>query len=222
MAQRALQRLGELQHQLQSGSINRRDFLRYAGMLGMSLAAAEALAACTPAAAPTTAPPAAGQPVPTCPPPTAGEAPPAETVEVFGYPGFVWNPPYAGLEFDYDKCNGCRICEAACSVKNFGELRPDLSRIRIYDFNAGLVVVGSICWGCQWSGGSAAGGLDPFCMEACPTEPNAITWHPELSVPVVNEDVCIQCGLCYEACPCLLYTSPSPRDRQRSRMPSSA
>ena len=26
----------------------------------------------------------------------------------------------------------------------------------------------------------------------------------------------------YEKCPCLLYTSPSPRDRTRSRMPSSA
>ena len=25
-----------------------------------------------------------------------------------------------------------------------------------------------------------------------------------------------------EDCPCLLYTSPSPRDRQKSRMPSSA
>ena len=26
----------------------------------------------------------------------------------------------------------------------------------------------------------------------------------------------------YYNCPCLLYTSPSPRDRQKSRMPSSA
>ena len=26
----------------------------------------------------------------------------------------------------------------------------------------------------------------------------------------------------YKICPCLLYTSPSPRDRTRSRMPSSA
>ena len=26
----------------------------------------------------------------------------------------------------------------------------------------------------------------------------------------------------YGACSCLLYTSPSPRDRQKSRMPSSA
>ena len=30
------------------------------------------------------------------------------------------------------------------------------------------------------------------------------------------------CGKKEEAKPCLLYTSPSPRDRTRSRMPSSA
>ena len=31
------------------------------------------------------------------------------------------------------------------------------------------------------------------------------------------------CGpVCVAACICLLYTSPSPRDRQKSRMPSSA
>ena len=29
-------------------------------------------------------------------------------------------------------------------------------------------------------------------------------------------------GLMYETYGCLLYTSPSPRDRQKSRMPSSA
>ena len=29
-------------------------------------------------------------------------------------------------------------------------------------------------------------------------------------------------GLCFDAQGCLLYTSPSPRDRTRSRMPSSA
>ena len=29
-------------------------------------------------------------------------------------------------------------------------------------------------------------------------------------------------GQCIELYPCLLYTSPSPRDRQKSRMPSSA
>ena len=33
--------------------------------------------------------------------------------------------------------------------------------------------------------------------------------HKEVQIPIVNKD-------------CLLYTSPSPRDRTRSRMPSSA
>ena len=32
----------------------------------------------------------------------------------------------------------------------------------------------------------------------------------------------IVAGMCFESFPCLLYTSPSPRDRQKSRMPSSA
>ena len=31
-----------------------------------------------------------------------------------------------------------------------------------------------------------------------------------------------QCGACTVHMDCLLYTSPSPRDRQKSRMPSSA
>ena len=37
-------------------------------------------------------------------------------------------------------------------------------------------------------------------------------------------DKCIACEVCVRVCPinCLLYTSPSPRDRTRSRMPSSA
>ena len=37
-----------------------------------------------------------------------------------------------------------------------------------------------------------------------------------------GEERCIACKLCEAVCPCLLYTSPSPRDRSSSRMPSSA
>ena len=33
---------------------------------------------------------------------------------------------------------------------------------------------------------------------------------------------CIDCTMCVQVCPCLLYTSPSPRDLSTSRMPSSA
>ena len=43
---------------------------------------------------------------------------------------------------------------------------------------------------------------------------------PRCGAPNQYGDVCEVCGAWYEAC--LLYTSPSPRDRTRSRMPSSA
>jgi Fe-S-cluster-containing hydrogenase component 2 len=116
------------------------------------------------------------------------------------YPGYVWAPPYAGIHVNYDKCNGCRICEGACAVKNFGEFNLELSRIKIHEYYGGIVLVPSICWGCRWQGGAENGGLDAPCVEVCPTDPVAITWHETLNIPVVNEDVCIQCGLCYEAC----------------------
>ena len=42
-------------------------------------------------------------------------------------------------------------------------------------------------------------------------------------VPTVNNMVTLTTGYTsVEDIPCLLYTSPSPRDRQKSRMPSSA
>ena len=44
---------------------------------------------------------------------------------------------------------------------------------------------------------------------------NALNWVDEVGFDFIDSD-----GLKYEFC--LLYTSPSPRDRTRSRMPSSA
>ena len=38
----------------------------------------------------------------------------------------------------------------------------------------------------------------------------------------VREAITEECDAHYHRCACLLYTSPSPRDRQKSRMPSSA
>ena len=55
-----------------------------------------------------------------------------------------------------------------------------------------------------------------------------ITFHPEASDHIdrslqIIKDGGAKAGLVFNpATPCLLYTSPSPRDRTRSRMPSSA
>ena len=44
--------------------------------------------------------------------------------------------------------------------------------------------------------------------------------YPTFSISAVEKDVSVT--ILTKDMPCLLYTSPSPRDRTRSRMPSSA
>ncbi len=63
----------DLQDQYQKGKMSRREFIRYATLLGTSLATAQALAACGPSQAPATEAPAA---------PTATEAPPPTATPV--------------------------------------------------------------------------------------------------------------------------------------------
>ena len=87
------------------------------------------------------------------------------------------------------------------------------------------------------------GTCDTACVEVCPVDCIHGPDDPEGSGEEAKEDgydatnkqlyinpeECIDCGACEPECPvdaiyddCLLYTSPSPRDRTRSRMPSSA
>ncbi|MDY6892786.1 MAG: 4Fe-4S dicluster domain-containing protein [Chloroflexota bacterium] len=107
--------------------------------------------------------------------------------------------PSVSLIADYRKCCGCRICEVVCSIKHFGEFNPELSRIRVYDFYHGLIQVPAYCWGCR--AGTMEGDVyeEAFCIEACPEE-GALTWHPSLNIPVLNEELCTQCGMCVDAC----------------------
>ncbi|MEE9618265.1 MAG: ABC transporter substrate-binding protein [Anaerolineae bacterium] len=64
------ERIPELQEQLSQGKMSRREFLRYATLLGVSLGAAQVLASCAPATPePTEEPAAAPTAVPTTPPP---------------------------------------------------------------------------------------------------------------------------------------------------------
>ena len=66
------------------------------------------------------------------------------------------------------------------------------------------------------------------CEPACPNE--AISEGDDIYV--IDPDLCTECVghfdepqcvvICPVDCICLLYTSPSPRDKRQSRMPSSA
>ncbi|MCK4303531.1 MAG: 4Fe-4S dicluster domain-containing protein, partial [Candidatus Eisenbacteria sp.] len=42
---------------------------------------------------------------------------------------------------------------------------------------------------------------DAACIEACPVDPKAMTRHPEFGTVFVNQELCIGCGACEEACP---------------------
>ena len=59
--------------------------------------------------------------------------------------------------------------------------------------------------------------MDTACVDVCPVD--CIHTSEDETQLYIDPDVCIDCAACE---PCLLYTSPSPRDRTRSRMPSSA
>ena len=50
----------------------------------------------------------------------------------------------------------------------------------------------------------------------------AIISHPDAGKTTLTEKLLLYGGAIQQAGACLLYTSPSPRDRTRSRMPSSA
>jgi len=79
-------RIHELQEKLRRGEISRRDFLRYATLLGLSLGTAEALAACAPKPTPR----------PTLPAPTPAPIPTAPLARQKG----VWQCLVCGERFD--------------------------------------------------------------------------------------------------------------------------
>ena len=61
------------------------------------------------------------------------------------------------------------------------------------------------------------------CVDICPSD----IMHIDKNIrraKNIEPNFCWECYSCVKACPnhCLLYTSPSPRDKRQSRMPSSA
>ena len=208
MAESSDRKLSELQDQLRQGAITRRDFVRYASILGVSLAVAEALAACgsqsTPEPCPTC------PPAPTCPPqatcPTAAPCPAVEPcpecevcpepapagwgMENYSYPsGTAWIEP---VEMN---CVGCGACEMACSMKHFGVINREWSRVSVMKFLLPLPkAIQVTCVACQTE--------ERECEKSCPVNPPAITWDSDLKHMVVDADRCAgkACLACVTAC----------------------
>jgi len=91
---------------------------------------------------------------------------------------------------DYMKCTGCRRCEIACSLYHEKKIWPEASRIRIFMLVPGLEVP-HLCTQCH----------DYPCVEACPTEPKALSVNQKTGAVMVDRDLCISCGKCIRACP---------------------
>lgn len=92
------------------------------------------------------------------------------------------------LNIDYNKCSGCRLCELACSIKHFGVINPELSRIRVIRFYPGIDVP-VYCRQCP----------EHPCIDACPVD--ALSISDETGAIVVDKEKCIKCGTCAKVCP---------------------
>jgi len=89
---------------------------------------------------------------------------------------------------DIGKCDGCRECEKACSLKHFGVESPEHSRIRIEEFPDGNLYVPVLCQTCE----------DSLCIKVCPM--NARVKLPNGAI-VTDEEKCIGCRTCVYICP---------------------
>lgn len=203
-------RVSELQEQLRQGKISRRDFLRYATLVGLSVGAAEALAACAPKPTPQVVEKEVTREVPVTQvvekvvTATPEEAPPAEALA-----GHM-------LVFDPVQCTGCLACAVACAEKWAAEIAPEqtkntvnleFSRIRPMRFQ--YVDVVNVCTHCRLQAWAEGSDKAP-CQEVCPED--AIITVPEgegkpgytgMGYLTVDRDKCLgidACGRCLEVC----------------------
>jgi Fe-S-cluster-containing hydrogenase component 2 len=93
------------------------------------------------------------------------------------------------LGVDPQKCNGCRLCEIACSLIHCGEIDPVRSRIHVLEPHPGGIFLPVFCQHCT----------DAPCKAACPKD--AISWQDDWGRVVIDYDRCISCRMCVAACP---------------------
>lgn len=89
---------------------------------------------------------------------------------------------------DVDKCDGCRECMKACSLKHFGVDSAEHSRIRIEEFPEANLHVPVLCQACEES----------LCIKVCPMNARK---KLDSGAVVTDEERCIRCRTCVYVCP---------------------
>ncbi len=85
-------------------------------------------------------------------------------------------------------CTGCRDCEIVCSLKHFGVINPERSRIRVLrDVFEGFELP-LVCLQCE----------DAPCMNSCRVE---AFYVDERNAKIIDFEKCIACRRCIIACP---------------------
>jgi Fe-S-cluster-containing hydrogenase component 2 len=115
--------------------------------------------------------------------------------EGWGKEHYPYPVGHAFIECDELKCVGCGICQMACSMKHFGVINKELSRIQVRKYLLPLPkAVQMTCVQCPDE--------ERECEKACPVDPPVIHFDKKTLHMVVDADRClgVKCGKCREAC----------------------
>jgi len=90
---------------------------------------------------------------------------------------------------EQDRCLACRNCERACSFHDSRNFKRESANIWVHIDMDIRSIFTLTCQQCE----------TPACLNVCPT--GAIKRDPETRAVIVDEETCVGCRMCVNACP---------------------